>query len=283
MIYHRWRSPFSSCILLFAFLTTTAQGTSRTDNTIKIGTGKTKPTLTLDHPREGWSVGRMIRVAGKCSDATSNPITININGSRYFARAIDGAFDRNFPSAQGSNQVAVSCENQGGLRTVSRNVFAAVSAIRLKVILSSDTDGVYTDLHVYEPDGKHVFWAETRSPSGGLFFLNAQNGAFDQPGYGPYLYVHPSPPIGLYKFVANYWPGGARQHTLASFEIIIDEGLATEQRRRIAYPLAKPGENHTMAYVAIRDAGLPPLIYVPDQDPDSNKPAALVTESKKKA
>src|SRR5256885_36267 len=39
----------------------------------------------------------------------------------------------------------------------------------------------------------HVFWANTASPSGGTFFLNEQGGDFDQPGYGPYLYIHGAP------------------------------------------------------------------------------------------
>ncbi len=248
---------------------------ARTDQSLPIGSGKIAPTMRLTSPAEGWTVGRMIKIAGTCSDPTANPVVININGSRYFARVVDGSFNRQFPAARGRNNIIVSCENQGGKVDVARSVFAAIGPIKLKVVLSSDTDGVYTDLHVYEPDDSHVYWASTKSPTGGLFFLNSENGNFDQPGFGPYLYVHPAPPLGLYKFVANYWPGGAMQHTLAKLEVILDEGLATEKRRTIDFPLARPGENQVMAYVVIREGNLTSVIFAPLEDPEVSAPPEI--------
>ena len=115
-------------------------------------------------------------------------------------------------------------------------VDAVISPIPLKIVLTSDTDSTYTDLHIYEPDSTHVYWAKTNSPSGGIFFLNEQDGSFDQAGYGPYLYVHPAPPPGVFRVDVNYWPGGAIQHTLANLDIITDEGLPSENRRRVSRP-----------------------------------------------
>jgi hypothetical protein len=140
---------------------------------------------------------------------------------------------------------------------------------------------VYTDLHIYEPDKTHVYWAETKSPSGGIFFLNQEEDSFDKPGYGPYLYVHPAPPVGVFRVDVNYWPGGALQHTLANLDIVTDEGLPTESRRRVRSPLARPGETQTLVYIVIRGNNRPPGIYAPGQDPEADMPPE-VKEYKKK-
>src|SRR4030095_2322985 len=111
----------------------------------------------------------------------------------------------------GKNAITVEGTNQSGRTQVERTVYAQVPPAAILLVLTSDTDGIYTDLHVYEPKPNlkdpvtesqsataHVFWADTSSPSGGKFYLNEQGGDYDQPGYGPYLYTHTSPPIGIY-------------------------------------------------------------------------------------
>lgn len=236
------------------------------------GTGDVAPTVRLQKPEGGWSAAYQLQVAGSCSDITADPVEVNINGGRYFIRTQQGAFDRKFPSAPGKNSVVVTCRNRAGAGSASATVHAAVNPIPFKVVLTSDTDGVYTDLHLYEPDGTHVYWAQTNSPSGGLFFLNQQGESFDQPGYGPYLYVHPSPPKGVFRIDANYWPGGAVQHTLANLDLVFDEGLPSESRSRVQQPLARPGETRTLAYVVVRPNRLPPLVFIPGQDPESRMP-----------
>lgn len=256
-----------------------AQGTNADDPDVLArrgaaigGTGTSLPTITLDKPQGGWTTALQLEIAGSCSDPTADPIIVNINGVRYFIRAQGGAFKGKFPAAKGKNVVIAECGNKGGTARASATVEAMINPIPLKVVLTSDTDSAYTDLHVYEPDQTHVYWADTQSPSGGLFFLNAQEGSFDQPGFGPYLYVHPAPPIGVFQIDANYWPGGAIQHTLANLDIITDEGLPTESRKRVTRPLARPGETQTLAYVVIRGNKQPPLIFIPGQDAEADKP-----------
>ena len=230
------------------------------------------PILTLAQPAGGWTSAMQITVAGSCSDPMADPIIVNINGVRYYARNAEGSFSRAFPAAKGKNSVIAECANSAGSSKASTVVDAVIPAIPLKVVLTSDTDGVYTDLHIYEPDYSHVYWADTRSISGGIFFLNQDGGSFDQAGYGPYLYVHPAPPTGVFRIDANYWPGGAVQHTLANLDIILDEGLPTESRRRVQTPLARPGETRTLAYIVIQGNRLPAKIYVPGQDAERDMP-----------
>jgi uncharacterized protein len=245
------------------------------------GQGTQVPVLTLTKPEGGWTTGMQMEVAGTCSDVTVDPIIININGVRYYIRSTNGSFSRKFPAARGKNVVIAECANKAGTARASATVEAMISPIPLKVVLTSDTDSAYTDLHIYEPDQTHVYWAETHSPSGGIFFLNSQDGSFDQAGFGPYLYVHPAPPVGVFQIDANYWPGGAIQHTLANLDIITDEGLPAESRKRVSRPLARPGETQTLAYVVIRGNNRPPQIFVPGWDADADMPPEVIEYKKK--
>lgn len=240
------------------------------------GTGTEAPRMTLAKPEGGWTSSMQLEIAGNCSDATADPIEVNINGVRYLIRSSGGSFSRKFPIGPGKNTIVAECRNPAGIGRASTTVEAVISPVPLKFVLTSDTDGVYTDLHIYEPDGTHVYWASTKSPSGGIFYLNSQEGSFDQPGYGPYLFVHPSPPLGVFRIDTNYWPGGAVQHTLANLDIVLNEGLSDQMRRRVRVPLARPNETRTLAYLVLRPNKLPPIVFVPGQDPDSKMPPEVI-------
>ncbi len=268
-----------SLFLLFAGQTALATPSNDPDVLARRGqqsivskTPATAPTISLTKPAGGWTSAMQLQVAGSCSDPQANPIVININGVRYYAQNNNGSFSRAFPAAKGKNSIIAECANSAGKAKASTTVDAVISPIPFKVVLTSDTNSVYTDLHIYEPDNSHVYWADTNSSSGGIFFLNSDGESFDQAGYGPYLYVHPAPPIGVFRIDANYWPGGALQHTLANLDIILDEGLPTESHRRVQKPLARPGETQTLAYVVIQGNRQPAKIYVPSQDAERDMP-----------
>jgi uncharacterized protein YfaP (DUF2135 family) len=195
-------------------------------------------------------------------------------------RTQGGHFSRKFPAARGKNAVTVIAQNSAGTTAAQVTTWAEIPPVPLKAVLTSDTDGVYTDLHVFEPTAEsekdpraidapsmaHVFWADTRSPSGGTFFLNEQGGEFDQPGYGPYLFVHRAPPKGTYLFATNYWPSGDKAHTLATLNLTLFEGTAGELRRKVQVPLASQGTTRVLAWVRILGEGNA-RVYVPGQDP----------------
>jgi uncharacterized protein YfaP (DUF2135 family) len=231
------------------------------------------PTIQISQPTGGWTVDRMLSVEGSISDRTVDPVILSINGDRYLLRTNGGRFKRKFPAASGRNVVTVLATN--------------IPSVPLKVILTSDTDGVYTDLHIYEPtdtsqaspDGKldpkamaHVYWANTASPSGGTFFLNEQGGDFDQPGYGPYLYVHRAPPKGVFLIATNYWPSGDKAHTLASLNLTLFEGTPQEIKKTVRVPLATPGTTRVLAWINVLGSGHA-LVYVPGSDPPPTDPS----------
>ena len=61
---------------------------------------------------------------------------------------------------------------------------------------------------------------------------------------------------------------------MASLEVILNEGLATETRHRIKVPLARPGENQTLAEITIGPGGAGHKIYAPLEDPAHLRPHA---------
>ncbi|MFL5346155.1 MAG: DUF2135 domain-containing protein [Hyalangium sp.] len=253
---------------------------------VPIGKGTKLAKVVLTAPSGGWTVDRMMLVEGTVSDSTIDPVVVSINGDRYLMRTNGGRFSRKFPAASGKNVVTVMATNKAGTANAQVTTFAQVPPVPLKAILTSDTDGVYTDLHIYEPtdasvtqagdgpqlDGSkmaHVYWANTASPSGGTFFLNEQNGDFDQPAYGPYLYIHRAPPRGVYLIATNYWPSGDKAHTIATLNVSLFEGTPGEVRRMVRIPLATPGTTRVLAWINITGDNQGE-IYVPTADP---KPA----------
>jgi uncharacterized protein YfaP (DUF2135 family) len=263
--------------LLFAFALAAA---APRQSGVPLGQGTEPATVTIAAPSGGWTVDRMMLVDGTVSDATIDPVVLSINGDRYLLRTRQGRFSRKFPAASGKNVVTVLASNQAGTARAQVTTYAQIPPVPLKAVLTSDTDGVYTDLHVYEPTNKstdlsgqldakkmaHVFWANTQSPSGGTFFLNEQSGSFDEPGYGPYLYIHRSPPKGVYLIATNYWPSGDKAHTVATLNLSLYEGTPHEIRRLAKIPLATRGTTRALAWINVLGEGQA-LVYVPSLDP----------------
>ncbi len=250
-----------------------------------LGKGEAAPKIELNAPAGGWTVDRMVNVAGTVNDSTLNPITVSINGDRYLLKTVNGSFQRKFPVTAGKNSILVQGANQKGSAKAERTLFAQVSPVALFAVLTSDTDGVYTDLHIYEPtpDAKdpltagkdanvHVYWADTKSASGGQFYLNEQGGDFDSPGFGPYLYTHTAPPLGFYRVDVNYWPSGDKAHTVATLNLVLFGGTPNEIRKAVKFPLVKPGETQTLAWIRV-DKGQQAYVYLPtlDEKPKTEK------------
>ncbi len=272
-------TSMQAIILIAALLAGQNDGANKEEQVgVPIGSGRTRPTVVITAPTGGWTVDRMMLVAGSVSDPTINPVLLSINGDRYLLHTTQGRFQRKFPASAGKNVVTVIATNKGGTTTKQVTTYAQTPPVPLRAVLTSDTDGVYTDLHVYEPTDTslvgglvdvtkmaHVYWADTASPSGGTFFLNEQDGMFDQPGYGPYLYIHRAPPRGLYMVAANYWPSGDKAHTVGTLNLTVFEGTPQETRRTVKVPLATPGTTRVLAWVLLNDAG-GAMIHVPGLD-----------------
>ncbi|HSN93244.1 MAG TPA: DUF2135 domain-containing protein [Anaeromyxobacteraceae bacterium] len=267
-------------MLGLAFALVVAVAPAPRDAGVPLGQGTAVPEVRITSPGGGWSVGRMIAVEGTVSDRTVDPVLVSINGDRYLLRTTQGRFSRSFPAAAGKNVVTVLAANRGGTGRAQVTCYAQIPPVPLKAVLTSDTDGVYTDLHIYEPTASsideggrlvlaqmaHVYWADTASPTGGTFYLNEQAGSFDEPGYGPYLYTHRAPPKGVFLVATNYWPSGDKAHTLATLNVSLYEGTPAEAKRTIRVPLATRGTTRVLAWIQVLGEGRA-TIYVPGQDP----------------
>ncbi len=272
--------------VLLAALLTQAPAPAPRQQGVPIGKGKTLSSVRLTAPSGGWTVDRMLLVEGSVGDTTIDPVVLSINGDRYLMRTFNGRFRRKFPAASGKNVVTVMATNQAGTARTQATSYAQIPPVPLKAILTSDTQGVYTDLHIYEPtegsvtpggEGEgskldveqmaHVYWANTESPSGGTFYLNEQGeGSFDDPAYGPSLYVHRAPPRGVSLIATNYWPSGDKAPTVATLNVVLYEGTPQESRRMVRIPLATPGTTRVLAWVNVLGDGKAE-VYVPSQDP----------------
>jgi uncharacterized protein YfaP (DUF2135 family) len=154
----------------------------------------------------------------------------------------DGQFARPWSFGAGSQGVSVSTA-AGERRQERRQVqfFEANSArarIRLRVVLSWDSDMTDLDLHVVSPDGQHVFYGNRVAPNGGALDVDVTT------GFGPEIFAHPAPPPGLWQVYVNYYGAGdAREDlTVAQIAIIDNEGPLREKQQVRRVPMRKPGE-----------------------------------------
>lgn len=244
-----------------------------------VGSSSVTLKIMLHEPKSGWTQDRMVVVSGEMiPNQNISPVTVSINGDKYYIDSREGRFRRSFPVTSGKNSILASVQNKAGTFSAERTVYAQVPPVPILLILTSDTDGVYTDLHVYEPsaNGKaedqpsvHVYWADVHSPTGGRFYLNSQEDSYDKPGYGPYLYTHQSPPLGVYRIDANYWPSGDKAHTVGTLNITLFGGTSNEQKRVVKQPLITSGQTITLAWIKIEREQVA-HIYVPslDKTPD---------------
>ena len=120
---------------------------------------------------------------------SSKPAQLIVNGVAMPLR-IDGNgnFSRPYTFGSGANSVEVR-SNEGERRQVSFvDSYGGRPQVKLRIVLSWDTDGNDLDLHVVSPDGQHVFYGARTANNGGALDVDVTT------GYGPEIYANPSPP-----------------------------------------------------------------------------------------
>ncbi len=181
-------------------------------------------------------------IRGHLPQVPKTPATLVVNGTPLPLHVDeDGSFARPWSFASGSNGVELRVP---GARPVRRQFFEAAPdrrRVRLRVVLTWDSDGTDVDLHVVGPQGEHTWYGERASPSGGTLDIDVTT------GYGPEIFSHPAPAPGLYHVYVNYYAAGEARLdeeglTVAEVAVITEEGTLTEKRQAFAVPLRKPGE-----------------------------------------
>ncbi len=116
----------------------------------------------------------------------------------------------------------------------------------LVVTLTWNTDNTDVDLHVIEPSGTEVYYRQPKSASGGALTKDVTD------GYGPEMYVHPTPERGSYRVQAKYFSADAgRLSTRTQVLVTIYQhlGQADEQVIRVQVPLEGQAEVQEVASV----------------------------------
>lgn len=229
--------------------------------------------VTLDTPRSGWRhrapEGRTfvqpIRypassvntegadvaalISGHIRDVTKPMGTLVVNGvAMPITVNSDGAFARPYAFGTGSNSVEV----RYGKQRARRQFYDAAPAslpVKLRVVLSWDTDATDVDLHVVSPTGEHSWYGDRVMPSGGALDVDVTT------GFGPEIFAHPSPGAGVWQVYVNYYGAGIHRDendgeygaasddlTIGQVTVITQENTPHERQQSFRIPLRRPGE-----------------------------------------
>jgi len=178
-------------------------------------------------------------ITGHIASAHKGPATLVVNGVALPLQVgEDGAFSRPYAFAKSSNSVEVRAEGMSPLRRQFYDAYSGKAPVKLRVLLSWDSDGTDVDLHVIDPTGAHTFYADRVSPTGGALDVDVTT------GYGPEIFAHPSPVPGVYHVYVNFYGAGRDREivTVAHVTVLIGEGTLREKRQEIAVPLRSPGD-----------------------------------------
>lgn len=109
----------------------------------------------------------------------------------------------------------------------------------LRISLSWDLDVTDVDLHVFEPNGEHAYYAHNTTSMGGLVSRDFRE------GYGPEEYVLRRAVPGPYQIKAHYY--GSQQQTVAGActviaHVFLNYGRPDEQRQVLTLRLDRPSD-----------------------------------------
>lgn len=236
-------------------------------------------TVHIDSPRGGWSRGTddaqfrqpvdypaasvgtpdgqpdAARIRGHIErvgkgDAASprRPARLIVNGvAMPLAIGDDDTFDRPYGFPAGSNSVEVRAADGATRRLQFHRSGATGAPVRLRVLLSWDTDQTDLDLHVVTPDGGHAWYGAQVLDNGGALDVDVTT------GFGPEIFATPSPLAGTYLVYVNYFGGGQAWNedgeldpqeplTTAQITIIANEGRLDEKQQSFIVPMRTAGE-----------------------------------------
>jgi uncharacterized protein YfaP (DUF2135 family) len=150
----------------------------------------------------------------------------------------DGSYARPWSFGSGSHGVEVRTADGTAAKRVQFVEAASRTAVKLRLVLSWDSDSTDLDLHVISPDGQHVFYGSRLAANGGALDVDVTT------GYGPEIFASPTPPAGIWHVYVNYYGAGETRGviTVAQLAIITDEGTPRERQQVLRVPMRKAGE-----------------------------------------
>lgn len=182
--------------------------------------------------------GRIGKLPKEPDDARRRPARLVVDGvAMPLALEEDGSFARPWSFGRGSHSVEVR-HGEERRRMQFLETQSGRSGVRLRIVLSWDSDHTDLDLHVLSPDGVHVFYGNRLGSNGGALDVDVTT------GFGPEIFATPQPLRGAYHVYVNYYGAGELQDavTTAQVAVIQNEGLPDEKQQTFRVPLRKPGE-----------------------------------------
>jgi uncharacterized protein YfaP (DUF2135 family) len=232
-----------------------------------LASGKSKQDIVLESPLGGWRnsfdrqtdhtryFGGMAPAAatedeenqpnviqGQVHGSTDQPYRLIVNGNAMPLLVEEERFFQPFTFSPGSNLVEIRSPDRA--QTVRTQFYEAHNDLahpKIRIILSWDTKAEL-DLHVITPDGAHCSWNNPVLENGGAIDVDLSRG-----GYGPKIFVTPTPLTGSYLVYVNYWSDwndSEDDHavTIAHLSVITHENTPDEKVRTVTTPMRHPGE-----------------------------------------
>ncbi len=101
----------------------------------------------------------------------------------------------------------------------------------ISMVLTWDDPRADIDLHVYEPEGEHVWFQHLQSRHGGFLYYDITD------GFGPEIYTLGAAPKGEYDIKLVYYSGAAEE-VRGTLTILRDAGAPNETREAIPFVLS---------------------------------------------
>lgn len=120
--------------------------------------------------------------------------------------------------------------------------------VKLRIVMSWDTDETDIDLHVLEPNGEEAYYGNRRTSEGGFVSEDVTT------GYGPEEYLKKDLESGTYEVLCHYF--ASRQADLVGATIVTatlytDWGTAAETQQCLTLRLEKPKSKQSIGKVTL--------------------------------
>ena len=172
----------------------------------------------------GVTEARFVDVTGTIDNPLIESVALDVNGSSRLATVANGRFLSRVPLVRGANVIRASVGGAAALVTPGSNVISITANIPRSDIWSELTwDGPGDiDLHLYLPNGEHVYFENERSAAGA--FLDFDNTARD----GPEHIVMDTAIPGTYRMTVRYYSASVPGPVRWRVRVMLRDGAVTQ-------------------------------------------------------
>lgn len=180
--------------------------------------------------------GRVMNPAGADADTFGGKVFIVHNGDRQQVTPTtcyeedcqpgEWEFTGDTVLTSGSNSIQTVVEDEDGNQVYSSSTFSVNADIPprdITVTLTWDTDGNDVDLHVYDPQGNHAYYAALTGIPEGSLDLD------DTDGFGPETFTMEQATAGTYTVKVRYYSThGVTSNVPVTVRVSLNEGAPVE-------------------------------------------------------